>query len=58
MHTSFKKALDIFRDKGLLESSEEILSLLNAGEIASDEVVEILDKILDEKMTTRNDAKA
>ena len=58
VHTSFKKALDIFRDKGLLESSEEILSLLNAGEIASDEVVEILDKILDEKMTTRNDAKA
>lgn len=54
VHTSFREAIDLFRSKGLLESSEEILSLLTAGEVASDEVVDTLDKILDEKVTARN----
>lgn len=56
VHTSFREAIDLFRSKGLLESSEEILSLLNAGEVASDAVVDTLDKILDEKVTARNNA--
>ncbi|TLD88672.1 methyl-accepting chemotaxis protein [Helicobacter sp. MIT 05-5294] len=53
VHESFRNALDIFKVKGL-EGDEEILSLFDAGEAASDKVVDVLDKLLAEKISDRN----
>ncbi|MBD5165177.1 methyl-accepting chemotaxis protein [Helicobacter sp.] len=55
VHDSFRNALDTFKAKGL-EANEEILSLLNTGELASDRVVEVLDKLLAEKISARNNS--
>ncbi|WP_367183972.1 methyl-accepting chemotaxis protein, partial [Helicobacter sp. UBA3407] len=53
VHNSFKNGVDLFKNKGL-DANEEILSLFEAGEAASDDVVDILDKLLEEKISDRN----
>ena len=53
VHDSFKNALELFKNKGL-DANEEILSLFETGEAASDDVVDVLDKLLEEKISDRN----
>ena len=45
-------ALDIFKESGLQKGSE-IIKFIKEGEVASDNVVSVLDNLLKEKMTER-----
>ena len=52
VHDSFRAALDIFKESGLQKGSE-IIKFIKEGEVASDNVVSVLDNLLKEKMTER-----
>ena len=54
VHTSFKEVLEIMKNVGLKGNGDEIIKHFKNGEKASDEVVEVLDRILAEKITQRN----
>ncbi len=54
VHNSFKEVLGILKTKGVEGNSEEILEFLRQGEESSDKVIEILDKLLSEKIAERN----
>ncbi|WP_442906989.1 CZB domain-containing protein [Helicobacter sp. MIT 11-5569] len=54
VHDSFKGAIEILKSQGVEGNSEKILEFLQQGEVASDKVVEVLDKMLDAKITERN----
>ncbi|RDU71724.1 chemotaxis protein [Helicobacter brantae] len=50
VHNSFKEAVRLFKERGLEGGAEKMMESFKLGESASDEVVAILDKLLDEKM--------
>ncbi|WDL69275.1 CZB domain-containing protein [Helicobacter winghamensis] len=54
VHDCFKGAIEVFKNKGVEGNAEEILGLLKEGEIASDKVVEVLDRMLSAKIAERN----
>ncbi|MCI5968777.1 MAG: CZB domain-containing protein [Helicobacter sp.] len=54
VHNCFKGAIEVFKNKGIEGNSEEILEFLKEGEVASDQVVEVLDKMLSAKIAERN----
>ncbi|WP_442908569.1 CZB domain-containing protein [Helicobacter sp. WB40] len=55
VHDNFNNALDIFRANGIEneKSCADIMSAFKSGEIASDGVVEVLDKLLASKLEER-----
>ena len=51
VHNSFKEAVRLFKERGVVEgNTEKMMESFKQGESASDDVVAILDKLLDEKM--------
>lgn len=50
VHDCFKEAIRLFKERGLSGNTEQVMSSFRAGESASDDVVAILDKLLDEKL--------
>lgn len=51
VHNSFKEAVKLFKERGIVGNTEQMMGSFRAGESASDDVVAILDKLLDEKLT-------
>lgn len=50
VHDSFKEAVRLFKERGLEGGAEKMMESFKAGESASDEVVAVLDKLLEEKL--------
>ena len=55
VHSSFKNALDILKEEGFGGNGGMIADLFEKGEKSSDEVAEVLDSILSEKISERNE---
>lgn len=53
VHDSYRSALQIMNEKGLKGHMDEILELIVNGEEASTQVMNVLDKVLEEKVATR-----
>ena len=52
VHDSFRGALEVFKETGI-QKGDEIVEYIKQGEIASDGVVAILDNLLKEKISER-----
>ncbi len=52
VHDSFKSALEVFKEYGMQKGSQ-IVDFIKQGEIASDNVVWVLDSLLKEKIAER-----
>ncbi|EES89791.1 methyl-accepting chemotaxis protein [Helicobacter canadensis] len=52
VHDSFRSALDVFKESGM-QKGNEIIDFIKEGEVASDNVISVLDNLLKEKMTER-----
>lgn len=57
VHQLFHQALELFQQKGLENNIQKLIEFFEAGELASDDVVNILDLLLSEKLTQANDIK-
>lgn len=53
VHNSFREAIRLFKEKGLEGNTQELMGNFRAGENASDDVVNILDKLLNEKLNSK-----
>lgn len=54
VHKSFQQALELFQQNELENNTQELIGFFESGEIASDDVVNVLDLILDEKLAQTN----
>lgn len=50
VHNSFKEAVRLFKERGLEGGAQKMMESFKLGESASDEVVAVLDKLLEEKL--------
>lgn len=51
VHNSFKEAIRLFKERGLNGNTDQVMGNFRAGESASDDVVAVLDRLLDEKLS-------
>ena len=58
VHESFKNAIAILKEKGIEGNADEILAFLAKGEESSEKVIEVLDKLLSQKIKEREERNA